>query len=90
MIWVEFVFMMLVLKIPLIYVCWIVWWAVKQEPPPLEGAAVTVAAGDPSPSRWLGRGLRPSGPRAPHGRPVRSYPRVATARRAAVAGRMRR
>ena len=90
MIWVEFVFMMLVLKIPVLYVAWLVWWAVKQEPRPLEGAAVTVTAGDPGPSGWWGRRHRRSGPRAPHGGPVRSHPRAAAARRAAPAGRMRR
>jgi len=28
----EIIFMVLVLKIPLIYVCWVVWWAIKAEP----------------------------------------------------------
>ena len=81
MIWVEFVFFMLVLKIPVLYVAWVVWWAVKQVPPPPEGAGVTVSVGDPktgpadSPRRRFG-GIRPRGP---HGRPVRTYPRVARA-----------
>jgi len=28
----ELIFMMLVLKIPIAYLCWIVWWAIKAEP----------------------------------------------------------
>jgi hypothetical protein len=28
----EIIFMVLVLKIPLIYVCWVVWWAIRAEP----------------------------------------------------------
>lgn len=37
MIW-ELVFMLVVLKIPVVYLCWVVWWAVRAEPKPLEGA----------------------------------------------------
>jgi hypothetical protein len=28
----ELIFMVLILKIPLVYVCWVVWWAIKAEP----------------------------------------------------------
>jgi hypothetical protein len=36
----EIVFMLIVLKIPLIYVGWVVWWAIKAEPVPgAEGEA---------------------------------------------------
>ena len=28
----EIIFMVLVLKIPMVYVCWVVWWAIKAEP----------------------------------------------------------
>jgi hypothetical protein len=89
MIWVEFVFMMLVLKIPVIYVGWLVWWAVKQEPLPPEGAPVTVRAGDPdSPRRGSLRGrLGGVRPRGPHGRPARGYPRVARASAEHASGR---
>jgi hypothetical protein len=83
MVWVEVVFMMLVLKIPVVYVGWLVWWAVRQEPLPPEGAPVTVRIGKPdAPARGSLRsrfgGLRPRGP---HGRPrpARGYPRVARA-----------
>ena len=37
MIW-ELVFMLVILKIPVVYLCWVVWWAVRAEPTPLEGA----------------------------------------------------
>ena len=37
--------MMLVLKIPILYLCAVVWWAVRAEPRPLEGAALPVAQG---------------------------------------------
>jgi hypothetical protein len=28
----EIIFMVLVLKIPMVYVCWVVWWAIRAEP----------------------------------------------------------
>jgi hypothetical protein len=28
----ELIFMVLILKIPLVYVCWVVWWAIRAEP----------------------------------------------------------
>ena len=65
--WVEVVFMMFILKLPVIYVCWLVWWAVRAEPRPLEGAAVTA---DDEPSPWRRSPCRP-----PRGGPVRSYSR---------------
>jgi hypothetical protein len=34
----ELVFMLVILKIPVVYLCWVVWWAVRAEPEPLEGA----------------------------------------------------
>jgi hypothetical protein len=41
MVW-ELVFMLLILKIPIVYLCVVVWWAIKAEPAPpdLEGAAI--------------------------------------------------
>ena len=30
--------MLVILKIPVVYLCAVVWWAVRAEPPPLEGA----------------------------------------------------
>jgi hypothetical protein len=77
----EVVFMMFILKLPIVYLCWVVWWAVRAEPRPLEGAALPVPV-DPEPQSGLlarfrrGRRRRPG----PHGSPVR-----APARRAGVA-----
>jgi len=28
----EIIFMVLILKIPMVYVCWVIWWAIKAEP----------------------------------------------------------
>jgi hypothetical protein len=62
----EVIFMLLILKLPLAYVCWVVWWAVKAEP--------ELGAGG-EPTEWQ-RWRRPSGPRprrgGPHGTPVRT------------------
>jgi hypothetical protein len=81
----ELVFMLVILKIPVAYLCGVVWWAVKSEPRPLEGAAVTASIGPEPlhPNAWRARHLGPRGPRnGPHGAPVRSPLRP---RRAAVA-----
>ena len=37
MIW-EIVFMLVILKIPVVYLCAVVWWAIRAEPQPQEGA----------------------------------------------------
>jgi len=75
MVW-ETVFLLLILKIPLIYLCWVVWWAIKSEPappPPQDGARVTAPIDpDPRPGwRFLRRPTRsrPVRPR-PHGSPA--------------------
>lgn len=35
--------MLVILKIPVVYLCWVVWWAVRAEPEPLEGAGRLVS-----------------------------------------------
>jgi hypothetical protein len=77
----ELIFLMFVLKIPIVYLCLVVWWAIRAEPRPLEGAARLV---EPTPSRWSPPQveLRPRlGPRRrdPRGGPARAYPRTARA-----------
>jgi hypothetical protein len=42
---VELIFFMLILKIPIVYLCLVIWWAIKAEPEPEEGASATDAAG---------------------------------------------
>jgi hypothetical protein len=74
----EIVFLMVILKIPIAYLCWIVWWAIKAEPRPSEGAAVTVEVGpsdDGGSARRRPRRRRPG----PRGGPARTYPRTARA-----------
>jgi len=76
----ELIFLMLVLKIPIVYLCLVVWWAIKAEPKPLEGAARLVEPMEPLPSPRFGFRLR-LGPRrrGPRGGPERRYPRTARA-----------
>ena len=69
--------MLVILKIPVVYLCAVVWWAIKAEPRPLEGAG-QVARLQPTPlgpepacdwSRRRGRGA-PYRPLPRGGRPV--------------------
>jgi hypothetical protein len=68
----ETIFMLLVLKIPLVYLCAVVWWAIRAEPLPEEPAAL-VGAGlpvEPTPPRsWRYRTRVPGRPLG--GGPVR-------------------
>lgn len=72
----EAIFMLLVLKIPIVYLALVVWWAIKAEPQQPEGAALHARPeGEGGPQRF-GRGRRPRGFRpGPHGSPVRGYTR---------------
>jgi len=80
--WWELIFLMLLMKLPIVYLCAVVWWAVRAEPRPEEGAAVTVVTtpDEPTPSSTDHRphGHPPRRPR-PHGGPVRKPARVAPA-----------
>jgi hypothetical protein len=66
---VELLFMMLILKLPILYLAGVCYWAIKAEPEPrpLEGARVRVplVPGPSTPSR------RPAPRPGSHGRPVR-------------------
>jgi hypothetical protein len=71
--------MLVILKIPVVYLCLVVWWAVRSEPRPLEGAALPARIPEDPPNRgWRLRFDRRRRP-GPHGGPVRSYPRTARA-----------
>ena len=77
---VEIVFLMLVLKLPIIYLVAVVYWAVRAEPLPPEPAVLPVAADADPP---VGpRRVRPRGPRrrGPHdrSRPARRAERMAS------------
>lgn len=71
----DFIFLMFVMKIPIAYLCWVVWWAIKAEPRPHEGAAQLAHDPDGGPG-WTRRphGSRPRR-RGPHGSPARRYAR---------------
>ena len=71
----EIVFLMVILKIPIVYLCCIIYWAIKAEPKPEEGAAVTVEAGPDGGGGSPRRRRLPRFPR-PHGSPTRRYPRT--------------
>jgi hypothetical protein len=71
----EIVFLIVILKIPVVYLCAVVYYAIKAEPRPEAGAAVTARTGPddgPGPRRLRRRfprpWLRPHGGRARGGR----------------------
>jgi hypothetical protein len=73
----TFIWMMVVLKIPIAALLWLVWWAVKEPEP--AGAGEEDDGGSKRPDRP--HGPRPSRPprRGPHsGAPLPSPPRVRT------------
>jgi hypothetical protein len=85
----ELVFLMVILKIPIVYLGSVVYYAIRAVPDPEEGATVAVRLGpDDSGSSWTrprSRRLRPR----PHGGPSRTYsraPRPAAARTRASRG----
>jgi hypothetical protein len=62
---VEIIFLMLVLKLPILYLAGVVYWAVKAEPPPPEPALLPATLEDEpplSPRRFQPRGPRRTGP----------------------------
>ena len=75
----ELIWLMLIMKIPILYLCWVVYWAIKSEPRPDEPALLVPAPDDSDPTPWRPR-RRPHRP-GPHGRPSRRYART---RRATV------
>jgi hypothetical protein len=69
MVW-EIVFMLVLLKIPMIYICVVIWWAIKAEPTPTDLDQAPVVDDTPPPggpprrrSRPHRRPLRPHAPR---------------------------
>jgi hypothetical protein len=75
----EVVFMLVILKIPVVYLCLVVWWAIRAEPRPPEGAG-RLAPIDTEPCGWNDR-------RRPPDRPLPRGGRHVGARRAVVAAR---
>ena len=80
----ELVFLMVILKIPIVYLGMVVVHAIRAEPTPEEGAAVTVGLGSDDSGSGRAPGSRPRRFRPrPHGGPSRTYarsPRAAVAR----------
>ncbi len=73
---------MVILKIPIVYLCGVVYYAIKAGPKPEAGASVTAQLGPEGGPDLRRRRPRPFVPR-PHGGPTRSYarsPRTAFAR----------
>ena len=81
MVW-EAIFLLVVLKIPIVYLCVVVWWAIKAEPRPEEGAPLVarVSPTDPEPCSWYEHRRRLIGSRGPRRRPTRPPSRTALAR----------
>ena len=78
----ELIFLMVVMKIPIVYLCWGVWWAIKAEPRGEEGAPMPARPDEDSPGpgpRWQFRRARRPRPSRPHGGPTRVQPRTARA-----------
>lgn len=75
----ELIFLMVIMKIPIVYLCWVVWWAIKAEPRGEEGAALYAVPEDDSPGPWQFRRARRPRPSRPHGGPTRVQPRTARA-----------
>jgi hypothetical protein len=78
----ELFFMLVILKIPVVYLCTVVWWAIRAEPLPPAGAARRALLPTGPGCDWRGHrpALRPGPlPRlgGPHGR---RPPRIAYAR----------
>lgn len=70
--WLGIVFL-LILKIPIVYVCWVVWWAIKAEPEVgSQGGNEGLSAINWKP--WK----RPPGSRTPRGGPHHGRSRRAT------------
>lgn len=70
----ELIWLMVIMKIPILYLCWVVYWAIKSEPEHEEPVAAVVRNDDGPPSVWQPR-RRPRRP-GPHGRPMRTYART--------------
>lgn len=71
---VELLFMMLILKLPILYLAGVCYWAIKAEPKPPESARVAPGPAEPWPQRPR---LRPRS--GPHGGPVRREARAGRA-----------
>jgi hypothetical protein len=68
----ELIFMMVILKIPIAYLCFVVYWAVKAEPKPPEPVRSAPQAERPDPKApWSPNSRRPRPRRGPERGPAR-------------------
>ncbi len=77
----ELVFLMVVLKIPIVYLCGVVYHAIKSEPHEGELEPVRARVSPDGPPPGSGR-IRPRShrrPQRPHGGPARAYARSSRA-----------
>jgi hypothetical protein len=90
MVW-EAVFMLVLLKIPIVYLCMVVWWAIRAEPRDEQPAASVPVSDTPSgPAGWT-RSRRGGGRPGPGRGPATGRPsRRVVHRPAAVRGELRR
>lgn len=81
---VEVIFMMVILKLPIVYLCAVVWWAIRAEPQPLAGAGRLVPLPEAPDCDWRARRARAArrgpGPRGGRARRPLGPARVALAR----------
>jgi hypothetical protein len=81
-----YVWFLVILKIPVVYLAYVIWWAVK-DPPDAEtgeegaGEAAEGGPGGPGRRRTPDRGRGRRGARGPHGAPARGPLRTALGRR---------
>jgi hypothetical protein len=77
----ELVFLMVILKIPIAYLCYVVYYAIKAEPRRGRGETAGVLVSPEPPSPNFDRARRPPRrrPPRPHGGPARVYARTARA-----------
>ena len=88
----EIVFLMVILKIPVVYLCSVIWYAIKAQPRRGYGAGSGSQTGpdDPGPGWRRRRRTGPRRPPRPHGGPTRVHvrsPRTAVARAGRVGRR---
>jgi hypothetical protein len=65
------IWFMVILKIPAIYLAYVIWWAVKDPPVPETGAGGSFGGGHGPPRRPRTRTPAPGRRPGPHGTPVR-------------------
>ena len=77
------VWFMVILKIPILYLAYVLWWAIKDAPEPYAEPLTQGPEGDGEGTGWRpsGKRRRPPRPRrGPHGSPARRPARTGLAR----------